>query len=173
MDGRGPYGVTERGVRAAARHDLLPRQTAPTSTILLLMNGLGLVGTLGASISSLSTLRTLLGQRSNPGHLDPMATLYERDGAPQPQQAVLRRVEYSLSYLGPDGRAQLPWLFVDAATPFNDAAEGNGRLLRQFSGRRRQRPVPGCASCRWKLVTRPGATQLGRVVGSLPNHTAP
>ena len=123
--------MSERGVRTVARHDLfapLPPAERPFDTLLLLMNGLGLTGSLAGLDRFLVHARTLLA----PGG-QVLATssdvryLYEdEDGA-----LVLNlngpyygEVEYTLSYQGQVG-APFPWLFVDAAL-LNDAAETAG-----------------------------------------------
>ena len=123
--------MTERGVRTVARHDLfdpLPATELPYDTILLLMNGLGLAGTLEGLDKFLVHARTLLG----PGG-QILATssdvryLYEdEDGALMLNLngPYYGEVEYSLSFAGQQG-ASFPWLFVDAAL-LNDAAETAG-----------------------------------------------
>ena len=123
--------MTERGVRTAARHDLfapLPPTERPYDTILLLMNGLGLVGTLEGLDKFLVHARTLLG----PGG-QILATSSDVRYLYEDEDGSLRlnlngpyygEVEYSLSYQGQTG-APFPWLFVDAAL-LNDAAETAG-----------------------------------------------
>lgn len=120
-----------RGVREVARHSLFdPKLThdRPYDTLLLLMNGLGLVGTLAGLDKFLAHARTLLA----PGGQilatsSDVAYLYEdEDGA-----VVLDlngpyhgEIEYTLSYQGQMGEP-FPWLFVEAAL-LQDAAEAAG-----------------------------------------------
>ena len=123
--------MTERGVRTVARHDLfapLPPTELPFDTILLLMNGLGLTGTLDGLDKFLAHARTLL---APDGQI--LATssdvryLYEdEDGALliNLNGPYYGEVEYTLSYGGRTGNP-FPWLFVDAAL-LNDAAETAG-----------------------------------------------
>ncbi|MDB5233872.1 MAG: methyltransferase [Hymenobacter sp.] len=123
--------MTERGVRTVARHDLfapLPATERPYDTILLLMNGLGLTGTLEGLDKFLAHARTLL---APDGQI--LATssdvryLYEdEDGALllNLNGPYYGEVEYVLSYKDQKGDP-FPWLFVDAAL-LNDAAETAG-----------------------------------------------
>ncbi|HEX8327602.1 MAG TPA: methyltransferase domain-containing protein [Hymenobacter sp.] len=123
--------MTERGVRTVARHDLfdpLPPTELPYDTILLLMNGLGLAGTLEGLDKFLAHARTML---APDGQI--LATssdvryLYEdEDGALliNLNGPYYGEVQYTLSYAGQQG-ATFPWLFVDAAL-LNDAAEAAG-----------------------------------------------
>lgn len=123
--------MAERGVRTVARHDLfapLPPTELPYDTILLLMNGLGLTGTLEGLDKFLTHARTLL---APDGQI--LATssdvryLYEdEDGALliNLNGPYYGEVEYTLSYAGRTGEP-FPWLFVDAAL-LNDAAETAG-----------------------------------------------
>ena len=123
--------MTERGVRTAARHDLfapLPPTELPYDTILLLMNGLGLTGTLEGLDKFLAHARTLLapGGQILATSSDVRYLYEDEDGA-----LVLNlngpyygEVEYTLSYQGQAG-APFPWLFVDAAL-LTDAAETAG-----------------------------------------------
>lgn len=123
--------MTERGVRTVARHDLFdprPANELPYDTILLLMNGLGLTGTLEGLDKFLAHARTLL---APDGQI--LATssdvryLYEdEDGALliNLNGPYYGEVTYELSYAGQKGE-KFPWLFVDAAL-LNDAAETAG-----------------------------------------------
>lgn len=123
--------MTERGVRTAARHDLfapLAANELPYDTILLLMNGLGLTGTLDGLDKFLAHARTLL---APDGQI--LATssdvryLYEdEDGALMLNLngPYYGEVEYQLSYKNQNGEP-FPWLFIDAAL-LNDAAETAG-----------------------------------------------
>ncbi|WP_375417489.1 class I SAM-dependent methyltransferase [uncultured Hymenobacter sp.] len=120
-----------RGVREVARHSLFDAalaQELPYDTILLLMNGLGLVGTLAGLDQFLAHARPLLA----PGGQilatsSDVAYLYEdEDGA-----VVLDlngpyhgEITYTLSYEGQTGEP-FPWLFLEAAL-LQDAAEAAG-----------------------------------------------
>ena len=127
-----------RGVREVARHSLFdpkPTDERPYDTILLLMNGLGLVGTLAGLDKFLAQARTLLA----PGGQilatsSDVAYLYEdEDGA-----VVLDlngpyhgEIEYTLSYEGQRGEP-FPWLFLEAGL-LQDAAAGAGYVA-EFLG---------------------------------------
>lgn len=123
--------MSERGVRNVARHDLFTPRTAdelPYDTILLLMNGLGLTGTLAGLDRFLAHARTLL---APDGQI--LATssdvryLYEdEDGAVliNLNGPYYGEIEYSLSYKKQTGEA-FPWLFIDAAL-LQDTAEAAG-----------------------------------------------
>ena len=123
--------MTERGVRTVARHDLfapLPAQELPYDTILLLMNGLGLTGTLAGLDKFLQHARTLLapGGQILATSSDVRYLYEDEDGALliNLNGPYYGEVEYSLGYNGQAGAA-FPWLFVDAAL-LNDAAETAG-----------------------------------------------
>jgi len=123
--------MAERGVRTVARHDLfapLPANERPYDTILLLMNGLGLTGTLAGLDKFLAHARTLLAPGGQIlGTSSDVRYLYEdEDGALllNLNGPYYGEVEYTLSHQGQTG-APFPWLFVDAAL-LNDAAETAG-----------------------------------------------
>ena len=123
--------MQERGVREVAQHSLFdakPAQERPYDTILLLMNGLGLVGTLAGLDKFLAQARTLLA----PGGQilatsSDVAYLYEdEDGAfvfdlNGPYHG---EIEYTMSYEGETG-TPFPWLFLEAGL-LQDAAEAAG-----------------------------------------------
>jgi len=123
--------MSERGVREAAQHRLMdprPATEPPYDTILLLMNGLGLAGTLEGLDELLAHARTLL---APDGQI--LATssdiryLYEdEDGALllNLNGPYYGEVEYRFSYAGRTGEP-FPWLFIDAAL-LADAAEAAG-----------------------------------------------
>ena len=123
--------MSERGVREVARHDLftaLPAEELPYDTILLLMNGLGLTGSLAGLDKFLAHARTLLapGGQILATSSDVRYLYEDEDGA-----VVLNlngpyygEVEYSLSHKKHTGQA-FPWLFIDAAL-LTDAAEAAG-----------------------------------------------
>ncbi|WP_426059987.1 class I SAM-dependent methyltransferase [Hymenobacter sp. B1770] len=123
--------MTERGVRTVARHDLfapLPDTERPYDTIVLLMNGLGLTGSLAGLDKFLVHARTLLapGGQILATSSDVRYLYEDEDGALMLNLngPYYGEVEYSLSYADNTG-ASFPWLFVDAAL-LNDAAETAG-----------------------------------------------
>ena len=123
--------MAERGVGTVARHDLfspLLAEELPYDTILLLMNGLGLTGTLEGLDKFLAHARTLLA----PGG-QVLATSSDVRYLYEDEEGAVRinlngpyygEVEYTLSYAGRTG-APFPWVFVDAAL-LQDAAEAAG-----------------------------------------------
>ena len=123
--------MTERGVRTVARHDLfapLPPTELPYDTILLLMNGLGLAGTLAGLDKFLAHARTLLapGGQILATSSDVRYLYEEEDGSVRINLngPYYGEVEYRLSYQGQTGEP-FSWLFVDAAL-LTDAAEAAG-----------------------------------------------
>ncbi|GAC1596935.1 MAG: class I SAM-dependent methyltransferase [Hymenobacter sp.] len=123
--------MAERGVRTVARHDLfapLPPAELPYDTILLLMNGLGLTGTLAGLDRFLAHARTLLapGGQILATSSDVRYLYEDEDGALllNLNGPYYGEIEYVLSYAGRKGAA-FPWLFVDAAL-LNDAAAASG-----------------------------------------------
>ena len=123
--------MAERGVRTVARHDLfapLPPTELPYDTILLLMNGLGLTGTLEGLDKFLAHARTLLapGGQILATSSDVRYLYEDEDGALllNLNGPYYGEVTYTLSYEGRNG-AEFPWLFIDAAL-LNDAAESAG-----------------------------------------------
>ena len=123
--------MAERGVHTVARHDLfapLPPTERPYDTILLLMNGLGLAGTLDGLDKFLAHARTLLapGGQILATSSDVRYLYEDEDGALMLNLngPYYGEVEYTLSYEGQTGEP-FPWLFVDAAL-LNDAAETAG-----------------------------------------------
>ncbi len=123
--------MAERGVRTVARHDLFaprPATELPYDTILLLMNGLGLTGTLDGLDNFLAHARTLLapGGQILATSSDVRYLYEDEDGALllNLNGPYYGEVDYSLSYQGRTG-AHFPWLFIDAAL-LNDAAATAG-----------------------------------------------
>ena len=123
--------MTERGVQVVARHDLfapLPATELPYDTVLLLMNGLGLTGTLEGLDKFLAHARTLLapGGQILATSSDVRYLYEDEDGALvfNLNGPYYGEVEYTLSYQGKSGEP-FPWLFVDAAL-LNDAAQTAG-----------------------------------------------
>ena len=123
--------MAARGVREVAQHSLFDAQLSdglPYDTILLLMNGLGLVGTLTGLDKFLAHARTLLA----PGGQilatsSDVAYLYEEEDG----SVVLDlngpyhgEIEYTLSYKQQTGES-FPWLFLEAGL-LRDAAESAG-----------------------------------------------
>jgi SAM-dependent methyltransferase len=125
--------MTERGVQDVARHDLFaarPATEVPYDTILLLMNGLGLTGTLAGLDKFLVHARTLLapGGQILATSSDVRYLYEDEEGALvfNLNGPYYGEVEYSLSYKKEKGHS-FPWLFVDAAL-LTDAAEGAGYM---------------------------------------------
>ncbi|MBD2768022.1 class I SAM-dependent methyltransferase [Hymenobacter sp. BT664] len=123
--------MAERGVRTVARHDLfapLPANELPYDTILLLMNGIGLTGTLEGLATFLAHARTLLapGGQILATSSDVRYLYEDEEGALllNLNGPYYGEVEYSLSYAGRTG-SPFPWLFVEAAL-LQDAAEAAG-----------------------------------------------
>lgn len=123
--------MSERGACTVARHDLfapLPPNELPYDTILLLMNGLGLTGSLAGLDRFLAHARTLLAPGGQLlGTSSDVRYLYEdEDGALRLNLngPYYGEVTYSLTYQGRTGTA-FPWLFIDAAL-LTDAAETAG-----------------------------------------------
>ena len=123
--------MAARGVRTVARHDLfapLPANELPYDTILLLMNGLGLAGTLDGLDKFLAHARTLLapGGQILATSSDVRYLYEDEDGALllNLNGPYYGEVTYRLSYHDQTGEP-FPWLFVDAAL-LNDAAEAAG-----------------------------------------------
>ena len=123
--------MAARGVRTVARHDLfapLPATELPYDTVLLLMNGLGLTGTLAGLDKFLAHARTLLapGGQILATSSDVRYLYEDEDGALRLNLngPYYGEVEYQLSY-GEQTGEPFPWLFVDAAL-LNDAAEAAG-----------------------------------------------
>jgi SAM-dependent methyltransferase len=120
--------MAARGVESVAQHDLFAPELAkelPYDTILLLMNGLGLAGTLAGLDKFLTYARTLLA----PGGQilatsSDVSYLYEdEDGALMINLngPYYGEVEYSMSYNGRTSDA-FSWLFIDAALLADAAA---------------------------------------------------
>ena len=123
--------MAERGVNTVARHDLFAARAPselPYDTILLLMNGLGLTGSLEGLDKFLAHARTMLapGGQILATSSDVRYLYEDEDGALllNLNGPYYGEVEYTLSYEGRSG-APFPWLFVDAAL-LNDAAEAAG-----------------------------------------------
>lgn len=123
--------MSERGVRQVARHSLfdpLAPNELPYDTLLMLMNGIGLVGTMEGLDKFLVHARSLL---APDGQIlatsSDISYLYEEeDGsiAINLNGPYYGEVEYRFSYGGQEG-APFPWLFIDAAL-LTDAAEAAG-----------------------------------------------
>ena len=120
--------MSERGVRVVARRDLfapLPATELPYDTILLLMNGLGLTGSLEGLDKFLAHVRTLLapGGQILATSSDVRYLYEDEDGSVRINLngPYYGEVEYTLTYQGQTGEP-FPWLFVDAAL-LHDAAE--------------------------------------------------
>jgi len=123
--------MAERGVQNVARHDVmaaLPANELPYDTIIMLMNGLGLTGTLEGLDAFLTHARTLLapGGQILATSSDVRYLYEDEDGALvfNLNGPYYGEVEYSMSYQGETGPS-FAWLFVDAAL-LTDAAEAAG-----------------------------------------------
>jgi SAM-dependent methyltransferase len=123
--------MAERGVVNAAQHELFaPRPTneLPYDTLLLLMNGLGLAGTLEGLDKFLAHARTLLAPNGQIlATSSDISYLYEdEDGALvfNLNGPYYGEIEYRFSYDGRTGDP-FPWLFIDAAL-LADTAEAAG-----------------------------------------------
>ena len=120
-----------RGVRDVAQHDIMaPRgpEERPYDTILMLMNGLGLAGTLEGLDKFLAHARTLL---APDGQIlatsSDISYLYEdEDGALvfNLNGPYYGEITYSFLYKDQTGEP-FPWLFIDAAL-LEDAAQQAG-----------------------------------------------
>ena len=120
-----------RGVREAARHDIFaprPAQQPPYDTLLLLMNGLGLAGTLAGLDKLLAHARTLLAPDGQilATSSDVSYLFEDEDGALvlDLNADYYGEVTYQFTYQGETGE-QFPWLFIDAAL-LEDAARQAG-----------------------------------------------
>jgi hypothetical protein len=120
-----------RGVREVAQHDIMaPRasQELPYDTILMLMNGLGLAGTLEGLDKFLTHARTLLAPNGQIlATSSDISYLYEdEDGALvfNLNGPYYGEVEYTFRYKDRVGEP-FPWLFIDA-TLLEDAARQAG-----------------------------------------------
>ena len=123
--------MQNRGVQQVALHDVfdaLPTQEMPYDTLLMLMNGLGLVGTLEGLEKFLVHARGLLapGGQILTTSADISYLYQDEDGA-----VVLNlngpyhgEVDYTMSYKGKAGRP-FHWLFADASI-LQDYAEAAG-----------------------------------------------
>ena len=131
-----------RGVREVARHDIFaPRAPGelPHDTILLLMNGLGLAGTLDGLDKFLAHARTLL---APDGQI--LATSSDISYLYLDEEGALNfnlngpyygEVEYTFEYKKQAG-APFPWLFIDGSL-LEDAARAAGYQV-EFLGEEEQ-----------------------------------
>jgi SAM-dependent methyltransferase len=120
-----------RGVQQVAQRDIFaprPANERPYDTLLMLMNGLGLAGTLAGLDKFLAHARTLL---APDGQIlatsSDISYLYEdEDGALvfNLNGPYYGEVEYKFAYRGQAGES-FPWLFIDA-TLLEDAARQAG-----------------------------------------------
>ena len=110
-----------RGVREAAQHDILaarPAAEPPYDTLLLLMNGLGLAGTLEGLDKFLAHARTLLAPDGQilATSSDVSYLFEDEDGALvfDLNANYYGEVTYQFTYQNQTGKP-FPWLFLDAA----------------------------------------------------------
>ncbi|TDN37215.1 methyltransferase [Hymenobacter sp. UV11] len=120
-----------RGVRQVAQHDIMAPRSAderPYDTILLLMNGLGLAGTLEGLDKFLVHARSLLAPGGQIlGTSSDISYLYEdEEGALvfNLNGPYYGEVSYTFQYKGQAGEP-FPWLFIDASL-LEDAARQAG-----------------------------------------------
>jgi hypothetical protein len=120
--------MEERGVREVACHDLFSVPAAHYDTILMLMNGLGLVGTLEGLEQFLEYARTLLlpGGQILATSSDIAYLFEDEDGALvfNLNGPYHGEVEYRMTYNGETG-APFHWLFASAGI-VQDYAEAAG-----------------------------------------------
>ena len=117
-----------RGIKKALVQDILTLENEKYDTILLLMNGTGIFGTLKNTSKFLQKLKSLL----NPGGqilIDSSDIIYmfdeDEDGAYEvPANAYYGELEFTISYKG-EKEVSLPWLYLDYNT-LQNAANDNG-----------------------------------------------
>ena len=117
-----------RGIEKALVQDILTLEDEKYDSILLLMNGTGIFGTLKNTSKFLQKLKSLL----NPGGqilIDSSDIIYmfdeDEDGAYEvPANAYYGELEFTISYKG-EKEVSLPWLYLDYNT-LQNAAFDNG-----------------------------------------------
>ncbi|RVT73176.1 class I SAM-dependent methyltransferase [Flavobacterium sufflavum] len=117
-----------RGIKKALVQDILTLENEKYDTILLLMNGTGIFGTLKNTPKFLQKLKSLL----NPGGqilIDSSDIIYmfdeDEDGAYEvPANAYYGELEFTVSYKG-EKEDSFPWLYLDYNT-LQNAANDNG-----------------------------------------------
>lgn len=117
-----------RGVKKAFVQDILTLENKKFDSILLLMNGTGIFGTLKNTPKFLQKLKSLL----NPGGqilIDSSDIIYmfdeDEDGAYEvPANGYYGELEFTISYKG-EKEDSFPWLYLDYNT-LQNAANDNG-----------------------------------------------
>jgi SAM-dependent methyltransferase len=117
-----------RGVKKAFVQDILTLENEKYDSILLLMNGTGIFGTLKNTPKFLQKLKSLL----NPGGqilIDSSDIIYmfdeDEDGAYEvPANGYYGELEFTISYKG-EKEDSFPWLYLDYNT-LQNAANDNG-----------------------------------------------
>ncbi|GGA77705.1 SAM-dependent methyltransferase [Flavobacterium palustre] len=117
-----------RGLKNAFIQDILTLENEKFDTILLLMNGTGIFGTLKNTPKFLQKLKSLL----NPGGqilIDSSDIIYmfdeDEDGAYEiPANGYYGELEFTISYKG-EKEDSFPWLYLDYNT-LQNAANDNG-----------------------------------------------
>lgn len=117
-----------RGLKNAFVQDILTLENEKYNTILLLMNGTGIFGTLKNTPKFLQKLKSLL----NPGGqilIDSSDIIYmfdeDEDGAYEvPANGYYGELEFTISYKG-EKEDSFPWLYLDYNT-LQNAANDNG-----------------------------------------------
>jgi len=105
--------MKDRGVKKAQVHDIFTYQEK-FDTILMLMNGIGLTGTLPGFKDFLSRIKSLL----NPGGqviFDSSDIAYLYEDMPKPQNQYYGEVSYQYEYKGEKGN-WFNWIYVDEET---------------------------------------------------------
>lgn len=117
-----------RGIKKSYVQDVLSLENEKYDTILLLMNGTGIFGTLNKTTPFLQKLKSLL----NPGGqilIDSSDIIYmfdeDEDGAYEvPGNSYYGELEFTVSYKG-EKEDSFPWLYLDYNT-LQNAAFANG-----------------------------------------------
>ena len=117
-----------RGIKNAFVADILTLETEKFDTILLLMNGTGIFGTLKKTPDFLQKLQSLL-KPDGQILIDSSDIIYmfdkEEDGAyAVPANGYYGEVEFTISYKG-QSEAPFPWLYLDYNTLQNIAIDNN------------------------------------------------
>ena len=110
--------MSKRGIQKVVHSDILEYKEAGFDTLLLLMNGIGIAGTLDGLDILLAHLKTLL-HKGGKIYLDTTDILYmfmQEDGSVwiDLHGAYYGELEYEISYK--EETSKFPWLYIDYAT---------------------------------------------------------